>query len=134
MEFISKPVRPFKLTFPNYHDFPTERTELPPFTEISPAVSSDFFRPVVNAGFRHLRALTRMAMPKASVDEDDCSTPREDDIWGPRQVSTMYPKSVAHPMQDGTDSDLGLGVRPFNAGHQPAAAFGGQPVQERLLS
>jgi hypothetical protein len=46
----------------------------------------------------------------------------------------VQPEAIAHAMQEGSDSDLGLGVRPPNPRHQPTASFRAKPIQEPDLT
>lgn len=64
-------------------------------------VAGELVRPellVALGGCRGLAAL--VPMPEASMDEDDCSVLREDDVGLSRQRRDVYSEPVARPMEE----------------------------------
>ena len=65
-----------------------------------------------------------MAMPEASVHENDCLVFREHEIRLSGEVPAMQAKPETTPMEGRSDRQLRFRVAPANARHHPAADFG----------
>jgi hypothetical protein len=69
-----------------------------------------------------------MAMPKATVNENDGAFRWQDNIWASGQVSSMQPKSVAHGVERPSNDQFGLRVDATYATHESAAFLWRQDV------
>ena len=65
-----------------------------------------------------------MLMPKASVNEDDCSVARQNNVWAPRKVPTMQAKPVPEPMEKRAHPNFRLRVRTADPAHDVAPLGG----------
>lgn len=73
-----------------------------------------------------------MAVPIATVHEDDSAPLWQHDIRTPWQVFAMKAESVAKPVKQTAHDDLRLGILPPNAGHHVAAFCRGNDVRHSL--
>jgi hypothetical protein len=128
-QLIRQLLRILELAFPNHQHPPSQSLQLPTFPCVPASSRINLRFPVVRARLRHLSPLAVMTVPETSVDENDRSSCRQYDVRRARQVAAMQAKSVAKTMQQRTHGDLGLGVRPTDARHQPASMFGSEPVR-----
>ena len=74
-----------------------------------------------------------MAVPKASVDQDDHPPLGQDDVRFAWEVPSMQAEAEAESMQNATDRDFCLVVYRFHQPHDVGAAFRGYVVH-RLFS
>jgi hypothetical protein len=71
-----------------------------------------------------------MLVPKAAMDEDDTSPPREGDIGSTGRGSPLESESVALPVQNLAHDLLGAGVGTFYACHERTALARGQVISQ----
>jgi hypothetical protein len=92
----------------------------------------NFGFPVValRLGHRRLRA-PRMAVPKASMNEEDCFVFRECKIRFSRQILAVEPVPQTERICLLPDTELGTSIRTSHSRHQPGATRSGQPVDQR---
>lgn len=78
--------------------------------------------------FRELAIATLMAMPEASVNENDLGQTRKDDVRFAGQVFNMQPEPISESVGKAPYNDLGLGVLTANGSHNCGALGGGSRV------
>ena len=104
-------------------------------TLVSSAVARKLFLPELNVGFRLRDAkATVMAVPVASMHEDNLSPSSEHEIGFPRKASAMQPVAVAEGVEGTAHGKLRAGVFGLDPGHQVAASGGRKSVHVRLFS
>jgi hypothetical protein len=64
-----------------------------------------------------------MTMPETSMNHNDRSMPRQDDIGPPGEARDMEAKATPETVEHGTNLAFGRGVPRADAGHVPTAAF-----------
>jgi hypothetical protein len=79
----------FKLALPNHYCAPTQLPKTTRVCGVSLAIVDYLLAPIASAALGQLSLGASMAVPKASVDENDLSPTREYDVWFPRQINTM---------------------------------------------
>ncbi len=57
-------------------------------------------------------------MPEATLNEHDLPVPGQNDVWTAWKHPAMYPKTVAHPVQNRPYRQLWLSVLATDAAHQ----------------
>lgn len=62
-----------------------------------------------------------VSVPEATMDEDNCSSPRESDIRRAWQSAIMNAKSIAHSVQSPTNEALRTGVLTPDSAHNIAS-------------
>ena len=60
-------------------------------------------------------------MPKATVDENDLSVPRQADVGISGKIRSMDSKAIAHSVKQRPNDQLRFGVFASNLGHYPAS-------------
>lgn len=92
-------------------------------------IAEEFLRPELPMALRHTSNLASLVpMPEASMDEEDRSVLWQDYIWFPWEAGDMDSESIARPMEERTDSNLGAGVLALDFGHEATAFSDGQGV------
>jgi len=112
------------LARPNREYAPAILAQFSDIAFVAGDIAFEFFTPISLAGFRHSCFATPfMTMPETAVNEDAGFVFREDDVGIARQIAAVDAKAVAHPVKDGADHDLRLGVFAANSTHHPRAMF-----------
>jgi hypothetical protein len=66
--------------------------------------------PILTVGIREPSVAAGMPVPKASLNLDDRLVLWQNNVWAPRQVTYMQPKSEAKPMKRLSDKHFRFGV------------------------
>jgi hypothetical protein len=111
------------LTCPDDEDPPSQRPQGALNTFVAPAILVELLFPevCVRTGCRR-EAASRMAVPKASVHEDNCFMLLQDQIGTTGQPLLMQAETQTARMQIAPDLQFGKRVLPANAGHHPTAS------------
>ena len=64
-----------------------------------------------------------VAMPKAAVNENHGFLFGQHYVWASRQVLPVQAEAKSHPVQNGTNTNLGLSVFRTNSRHITASLF-----------
>lgn len=96
---------------PNYSDAPICLDELAYVSRVSFNIFSKLFIPKFGSS-RRGRCITaaRVTMPKAAMNEDNCSPFRQHDIGPARKMASVKPKAQALCMKRSSEGDLRLGI------------------------
>lgn len=111
-----------RLAFPYDSDFPPKLPKLVRSTLVALNIALKLLLPYRSPGLgARGPSASRMAMPKAPMDEDHLSEPRKNEIWSPRQVRTMEAESESKRMGCSPRQELRLGVLWTNPCHKGRA-------------
>jgi hypothetical protein len=113
----------FQFTLPNNCNSPTDFLKRTNSSQITLNIPGELFLPKSGVGSWHRRVFAAaMAVPKASMHEDDRATPSKCEIGPPRQSPNVGPVTEAHAMQQFAKNKLRLRITPANARHHPRAS------------
>jgi hypothetical protein len=111
-----------EFALPDLLDGPAYMLQIGPDLSISRAVPLDLGFPEYLIRFRELADPATVTMPKAPVNEDRLLATDECDVRTPWQILSMEPKTIAQPMKEHADGQLGLGMLRAYPRHQSATA------------
>ena len=112
----------FGLAFPNDEHIPSEIAELALNPLISQNVVAKFRLPVFRSGLRTRRSLaTKVAVPKASMNEHDLAPSGKDEVRRTRQVLSVQTETIAERMGQTANAHFRARVLATNSRHERAA-------------
>lgn len=116
---VSQRDRIERFTFPNNQDIPAEGFQRVLLGCVTFDVLFELFFPVRRPGLwcRGTTA-TSVTVPKTSVDENDLSQPRKDQIRRSRQVATMKAKAIPQSAYQPANDHFRLGVLAVYSRHE----------------
>lgn len=108
------------IAFPQNNHTPTQCLKGFSRDGIALDIARQLRNPIVAARPRHVRKFAAgMLMPKASVNLDDSTMARQDDIWLAGQVTPVQPEPIPHGMKAPAHKKLRLRVLLSVASHDP---------------
>ena len=129
-EFLSG----LRLAFPDDCDAPSQRPKIFDGLSISHDISIEFVLPELCPRLRNgCFFAAGVAMPKASVDEDNDTVLREHEIWRAREVMPMEPVAEPKSMSRSAYSYLCQGVFRPHLRHQPGPMLRRKAVHSALF-
>lgn len=118
--------------FPDGDDVPTEMAKLVFMESVAGLVCGDLGGPPCSAGFRQAEGwAVCVAVPKATVDEDDAAVFRQDDVGlaGEGSVERAVDgKAVAEAVEQRAESQFRRGVATVDARHDVGAFLRGEDI------
>ena len=97
---------------------PTEAAQLDAFFDVTLLVAFYFLFPEWGVALGYYKVFaTLVAVPEASVDEDDCLVFAQYYVGGARQAFDIYAVAVAMGMEVTAHNQLGFGVLALDARH-----------------
>ena len=124
----------FELALPHLDDVPTHTAELEAFGKVALAVTLDLGLPEVGARLgKNEVSATLVAVPEATVHEDDGTILAKHDVRCAGQAADVDTKTESLGKQIFTHQDLGLGVSAADAGHAFVPLFGCQLVCHAMI-
>ena len=113
----------------NYYSIPSESTQLNAFFCIALAVALYLLFPECGVALWHDKvSATFVAVPEATVYEDDCLVLAQHNVGCAGKSADIYPVTVAVSMQVAAYDHLGLGVPVLDVRHTPMSLFFGHLV------
>ena len=116
------------LALPHYLDAPALCDQRGVILCVSRLRSIEFRCPVFLPALRHVTSPARMPMPEASVDKNNRTVLRQDNVWITGKVTAMKPESKTQLMKQRPYFDLWVGVFALDRPHQAAAVLWRQSV------
>lgn len=117
------------MSFPDDDCVPTEAAQLDALFDVAFLVAVDLSLPelAIALGQYEISAVF-VAVPKATIDEDDCLVFAQYNVGGTGQALDVYAVAVAMGVQVTAHNYLGLGVLAFDARHALVPLFFCHPV------
>lgn len=111
-----------KLAFPHGHHLPAQSVQLPPMFSVVDYIPGEFIGPKPSVALGCVGHFTPpVSMPEAAMHEYNRAVLGHNDVGLARQRCHMDSESVAGPMEERTDGNLGAGVLTPDLGHQPTS-------------
>lgn len=121
---------PLQFAFPNLANSPPAPLQLGAHALIARDVRADFPPPEFLTGFWPLEQVASMAVPKATVDENQRLSGRKNHIWSAGQALVMKSISPTPSVKTSADYHLGLGVCGADRSHHSASHLWANDVRQ----
>jgi|ERR1039458_9887624 hypothetical protein len=118
-----QPFGGFNLALPDRQDSPTGTDELGVYLFVSGNVPRKLGFPETASRLRRISETAIVAVPKASVNKNDCRSSAEHDVRSARQCSYVNSVAIAKLVKNSSDEQFWFSISAFYARHQCRAGF-----------